>query len=320
MQSVTFIDNTSASHLYDSLPSETFRLLIIQPAVDLQAPLRCSLKVAKPANSTYTALSYCWGDVNNVVPIYVDDAVKWITTNLHAGLRELRKADLKLTLWVDAICINQHDLAERANQVEMMHDIYSNANTVVVWLGPEENESYRAMRFIVYWGQKCALKNVFGVERDRQQFAHELLSVHLCSPWTWTAVNRIDNNANWTALFYFLRRQWWRRVWILQEFVLGGNVDIVCGNERIGWNMLECLWIIPLGRLQSGNPEVTSKLRSTISTWIEGLGNEVLYVVSDLIHHRYRWQETTAHGHDPRHQHPLYVAMCLGRRLCSGPP
>ena len=37
--------------------------------------------------------------------------------------------------WIDAICINQDDLAERAEQGRLMGQIYANIEMVVVWLG-----------------------------------------------------------------------------------------------------------------------------------------------------------------------------------------
>lgn len=43
--------------------------------------------------------------------------------------------DSFLNLWIDAICINQHDLAEKARQIPLMTRIYSTAARVLVWLG-----------------------------------------------------------------------------------------------------------------------------------------------------------------------------------------
>lgn len=39
-------------------------------------------------------------------------------------------------LWADAICINQDDFTERAQQVTTMPLIYQHAKRVVIWLGP----------------------------------------------------------------------------------------------------------------------------------------------------------------------------------------
>lgn len=51
-------------------------------------------------------------------------------------------------IWVDALCINQEDPVERSHQVNLMSDIYSQAQLVVVWLGPEAENSGLAMRYI----------------------------------------------------------------------------------------------------------------------------------------------------------------------------
>ncbi|KAK4905863.1 hypothetical protein LTR49_024909 [Elasticomyces elasticus] len=59
-----------------------------------------------------------------------------VTDNLWAALNGLRHRSIwSRTIWVDAICINQLDLAERGSQVASMRDIYSSAERVNVWLG-----------------------------------------------------------------------------------------------------------------------------------------------------------------------------------------
>lgn len=44
-------------------------------------------------------------------------------------------------LWVDALCIDQSNDSEKTQQVQQMGTIYKTAAAVVLWLGPEENES-----------------------------------------------------------------------------------------------------------------------------------------------------------------------------------
>ena len=47
--------------------------------------------------------------------------------------------------WVDAICINQADIAERSNEVARIGDIFSKARQVTVWLGPKSEDGDLAM-------------------------------------------------------------------------------------------------------------------------------------------------------------------------------
>ncbi|KAG6363979.1 hypothetical protein INS49_009082 [Diaporthe citri] len=42
---------------------------------------------------------------------------------------------LDCLLWADALCINQNDLDERAEQVKLMEDIYPSARRVLLWFG-----------------------------------------------------------------------------------------------------------------------------------------------------------------------------------------
>ncbi|KAF2742128.1 heterokaryon incompatibility, partial [Sporormia fimetaria CBS 119925] len=83
----------------------------------------------------YYALSYVWGDMNHTEQILVDGAPIHVTKNLVAAVRVLQRSNLKTAaLWIDAICINQNDMTERAAQVRLMGRIYKNSEGVVAWL------------------------------------------------------------------------------------------------------------------------------------------------------------------------------------------
>lgn len=56
--------------------------------------------------------------------IWLDDVQFSVTKNLHAALLRLRLEQEPRTLWVDAMCINQDDVAEKSFQVALMSDIY----------------------------------------------------------------------------------------------------------------------------------------------------------------------------------------------------
>jgi hypothetical protein len=51
-------------------------------------------------------------------------------------------------IWIDAICINQRDLEERAPQVHMMDRVYSQVLQVIVWLGPLDATTHTALHCI----------------------------------------------------------------------------------------------------------------------------------------------------------------------------
>ncbi|UZP35222.1 hypothetical protein NXS19_003038 [Fusarium pseudograminearum] len=50
--------------------------------------------------------------------------------------------------WIDSICINQSDVEEKAQQIQHMQHIYSQASRVICWLGEESSDSNIAMEFV----------------------------------------------------------------------------------------------------------------------------------------------------------------------------
>lgn len=86
----------------------------------------------------YEALSYTWGSPLPVRTIHLNSKKFCVTPSLHAALQHLRRVDEPRILWVDAVCINQFDFAERSQQVGLMRRIYSQASSVCVWLGAQK--------------------------------------------------------------------------------------------------------------------------------------------------------------------------------------
>ena len=99
------------------------------------------------------ALSYVWGDSKVTRDILVNGVRLAVTENLESALREIRRvtvpgygrAESNVNIaspfyWIDAICINQNDTAERSHQVSLMQMIYSRAHTVFSWLGPPDDQ------------------------------------------------------------------------------------------------------------------------------------------------------------------------------------
>ncbi|KAK4549632.1 hypothetical protein LTR36_004933 [Oleoguttula mirabilis] len=105
----------------------SIRLLHIRPgAFDDQ--IICGLtRTVLIASDPYEALSYTWGDATQQTHVTVNGIRATVTTNLDQALRGLRYVDKDRIIWVDALCINQHDLAERGAQVREMGTIYRSA-------------------------------------------------------------------------------------------------------------------------------------------------------------------------------------------------
>ena len=148
---------------YRSLPPDYIRLIQLLPGGDWSAPLSCQIESAQLSDQAeYEAVSYAWGKPVFDEPIEVKlqeptdnefnqpHCTIFVTNQLAQLLRRLRLTDAPRLLWVDGICINQLDTAERSAQVLIMRQIFARASRVVVWLGEAsaDGSSDRAIRFL----------------------------------------------------------------------------------------------------------------------------------------------------------------------------
>ncbi|KAG8423675.1 hypothetical protein J3459_008407 [Metarhizium acridum] len=70
------------------------------------------------------------------------------SAGLAEALGHLPYADSHAVLWIDAVCINQQDLDERARQVSLMAEIYASAERVLAWAGPSAPDSNVAVNLL----------------------------------------------------------------------------------------------------------------------------------------------------------------------------
>ncbi|PPJ51861.1 hypothetical protein CBER1_09582 [Cercospora berteroae] len=116
----------------------SFRLLRIVPG-PFEGGIYCDL-VRQPlydAGLEYSALTYSWGEGPKSAVIRIGRLSETfrITHHLFQALRRLRSATTLVYVWVDAICINQTDLEEKAAQIPLIAQIFNQAMEVVNWLG-----------------------------------------------------------------------------------------------------------------------------------------------------------------------------------------
>jgi hypothetical protein len=119
-----------------SSASQEICVVRLLPAANFGDDICCELSIAAlQADSVYKALSYTWGNMNDTVPIILNGRTFLVTRNLEKAPRRLRSLKQDSVFWIDAICINQTDIAERTQQVRLMRTIYEKAEEVFVWLG-----------------------------------------------------------------------------------------------------------------------------------------------------------------------------------------
>jgi len=117
------------------------RLLVLEPG-SFQDELKCHLMFVTSylEDYHYQALSYVWGGIPATITESSSGKKIKITQNLEAALRRIRDEVEPRLLWADAICIDQSDKEEQSAQVEIMQEIYTSAQRVIVWLGEESKQ------------------------------------------------------------------------------------------------------------------------------------------------------------------------------------
>jgi len=166
----------------------------------------------------YEALSYAWGGWSLPCSIFVDNRDFSITTSLLTALQHLRYPTAARRLWIDAICINQIDKPEQTHQVQLMRDIYQRASRVLVWLGPEEENSDLGMSALAQAAIATEDSPANTTETSEEAF----------STLDLTALRAIDS---------ILTRAYWRRAWMRQEIAVPQTDPlIICGYKAISWN------------------------------------------------------------------------------------
>ena len=177
----------------------------------------------KASSAPFVALSYTWGEENDLDQIVIDGFNVIVRGNLRKALLALRATSFVKDggrVWVDALCIDQGNKAEVNNCVKCMKDIYRQAANVVVWLGEAANGSDEVIDLINAISASRDLGSESLLECLREAFA-------------------IYGTTIWDSLSNFIMRDYWSRLWIIQELALGGeDSTIICGRKMTTWKKL----------------------------------------------------------------------------------
>jgi hypothetical protein len=256
------IKNDYQFYEYLDIDSKEIRLLLVYPE-NKWPNLTCGLETAMLATDNfpeYQCLSYCWGGLEETTTIRLKHYPKnlkdeldnyetdksgqdfHITTNLASALKRLRNPELFILLWVDSICIDQSDVAERSQQVSIMKEIYTCAYRVAIWLGDEDESTMSAFSFIYQVAHE--FKKATGVD-SRDVVGPDGINVSVEKVREF--YNPGDNieparrewfQHNYLVLARLFNRPWFSRVWVLQEVHSATEVGVYCGRHLASWGSL----------------------------------------------------------------------------------
>jgi len=234
----------------------------------------------------FQALSYVWGDPAKrqdlmvIIPVGGIEIVckLSVTANLAEALVHYPFRDSHVVLWADAICINQDDHEERAQQVSLMQNIYSKASIVTAWLGPEADNSNLAINLLTRIGESADVDlNTSRVTKRAASpwltkssmdngYTTLLLDRNFPIPWDGPEAQALE------ALF---NRPWFERLWIRQEVILGGEcTTLLCGGSSITWPTFhKAAFVLADKRVDDAHPhKVEWMLRTHLvgQIWLHG--------------------------------------------------
>ncbi|TVY80293.1 Heterokaryon incompatibility protein 6 OR allele [Lachnellula suecica] len=244
------IQQPSGSYTYQSLDTNKHGIRLVELLPAARSPqcisdylVNCRIEHASLDNCPpYQALSYHWGDATVTWPIFLEGEVFLVTKNLEEALRCLIASGTSGYIWVDAICIDQANFEERAQQVQNMASIYENATRVLVWLGMGDEDTQAVFR---------RLKMAEDLQGTMARQLEERRSLRMATP----AVDLDDDedlpvlgrpqddppqisHQDVRSADKIFQHPWWDRVWVIQEATVARELRVVCGTASIPWAIL----------------------------------------------------------------------------------
>jgi hypothetical protein len=139
-------DESSPYHQLDQSKRQ-FRLLRL---LDSDADhVQCELRIFSLADydpPVWKALSYRWGDDDAESVVHVNGHPIPIRKNLQKIITQMSTEERHDWIFIDALCIDQENEAEKPGQVELMGEIYRQAEGVLTWIiyEPDDDEEQDA--------------------------------------------------------------------------------------------------------------------------------------------------------------------------------
>ena len=263
MAEITKLESKRTPYQYSPLNQELkeIRLMTLHPGdftEDIKVSI-CKVPLIPGNPPIYEALSYAWGSTKSMPDIKIGNDSLAVTENLASALRYLRYKEQPRTLWIDAICVNQQDLRERGHQVKRMTDLYRLADRVVVWLGPDKNNSGLGTKLLEHLSSQ--------IEVDWNTFDVKPASTESERHWSERYKELPYGEAEFLSIQELLNRRWFERLWVQQEILLANRYAIcMCGSDIIAWQSLrKALLCLHTKMLSHGDGALVQGLASRIT-------------------------------------------------------
>lgn len=185
------------------MATDSFRLMRVHPSRSGDGLVQLSIWHSNISSANFDCLSYQWGSQSQRQYVSLNGKQFAVGKNLYDFLTDTyarAEEGFQESYWIDAICIDQENEAERGHQVQGMGDIYRAAERVHIWLRAETVPSQALLTWLL-------------------SYANEDLSESLRNEW-----NYVRHNG------------YWYRAWIMQEVLLAKMVVVRFPGNVIAWD------------------------------------------------------------------------------------
>ena len=219
----------------------------------------------------YDALSYAWSEATEAgSPEEICfGRLSLRNANLRSALQHIWTKFPTHFLWVDQLCIRQHDNREKNSQLLLMSEIYMKADQVQIWLG-------RPMEPLTK--EKTV---VFNMMQDAELFPPQLsLSEKQRRVDTTVALSKLVSPgfAIHSLLMELANRQWLWRTWTFQELKLAQCARVWYGSANMTWAQFKagfqeifdvCYVDTSMGS-SDDLPDNVQRVAATLGSWSTG--------------------------------------------------
>lgn len=209
---------------------------------DFEAHLEVVDLDAKP-RVEFQALSYLCGDSTPRSKVHLVGTVAHvrIPQNLTDAIRRLLNDGYRSPIWIDAISINQSDIAERNQQVRLMTRIYAGASTVLVSIDLNTPDFSHTVSVLERWADPFGDPQMSS--QARQEFSRicdlsQPFSDSRFMPYIHALFQRMTEVES-TALAILCGSDYFRRSWVVQEAASGHRLQVLLSaKDKVEWDTL----------------------------------------------------------------------------------
>ncbi|KAK3627277.1 hypothetical protein LTR56_013738 [Elasticomyces elasticus] len=193
---------------------------------------------SRNAAPAYNAISYTWGDRDDMDSILLDGHALPVTQNCRYALWQAQLHHPGTHKWIDAVCIDQTNDVEKSSQVARMADLYARADCVLMCVGRDVLDLELIAAGLL---DDQRVQDVIGYNANLRGPAPselELAAEDVLESWQLSSladypVTTAVYAAVCSAYESLLECSYFNRLWVYQEFTSSRQREVLHGPCRL---------------------------------------------------------------------------------------